>query len=395
MSRRLHPIIWFRDRPQMFDVLLAVTVLALDIVALVTNPADPGDRHTDALVIIVTAIGSLALVWRRRWPQVVLVVALSTMLFHLLGHYVAGGQSVASLVAAYTFGSRSTSGKRTIPFAAGAIGTLTAVTLAGAAVVSRRELVGFAIGNVVVLATAFLLGDNMRRRRQRLTELRDRNSYLEREQGLLAANAVAAERARIARELHDVVAHSVSVMAIQAGGARRVVHTKPDLAVEALAVIEMTARQTLDELRSMLGILRIPDALGENGPQPGLRDLTTLAQADPDMPVSLAIKGHERTLPAIVDLSAYRIVQEALTNVRKHAGPPPRSVSVDVRYLATSVQVEVTDDGRGAAANQLGGGHGLTGMRERAALCGGQIDAGPRPGGGWLVRATLPTKEPA
>jgi signal transduction histidine kinase len=143
----------------------------------------------------------------------------------------------------------------------------------------------------------------------------------------------------------------------------------------------------------LLGVLRTSEPVPENAPQPGISDLETLVNADPKLAVTLTVNGEQTPMPAMVDLSAYRIVQEALTNVRKHAGLTSAAVAVAIRYLPDSVEVEVVDDGRGAAANESGGGLGLTGMRERAALCGGRLDAGPRQGGGWFVRATLPVAQ--
>jgi len=253
----------------------------------------------------------------------------------------------------------------------------------------------------VVFSTAFILGDNIRRRRLRVTDLEHLAERLRHEQVLLAERAVSEERARIARELHDVVAHSMSLMVVQAGGARRLVATQPERATEALAVIEETGRQALIEMRRLLGVLRTDQVATPAGapargssaaapiapPQPSLQSLEQLTET-PDLPVVLTVEGTAPKLSATTDLSGYRIVQEALTNVRKHAGPA--SAEVLVRYGANAVEIAVVDDGRGAAAAPATTGHGLIGMRERAALCGGHLHAGPKQGGGWVVAARLP-----
>jgi signal transduction histidine kinase len=396
MASRPHPILWFRRHPRVADALLAVVVAGLAISVILTNKPDDTlsglriPRSADVLAVGLVTVGALSLIWRRVKPLPVLVVSLAMLILRERLNYPDGGDSLAPIIAAYTVAVTTDVRRRLAWIASSVLAVVTFFTLFDLGTITTGNVVGSLVTNVIVFGTAFLLGDNMRQRRQRLVDLQQRNAFLEREQGLLADRAVVAERTRIARELHDVVAHSVSVMAIQAGGARRVVHTKPDLAVEALATIETTARQTLDELRDLLGVLRTADPTPENAPQPGISDLETLVHADPKLAVTLTVNGEQTSIPAMVDLSAYRIVQEALTNVRKHAGLTSAAVAVAIRYLPDSVEVEVVDDGRGAAANQSGGGHGLTGMRERAALCGGRLDAGPRQGGGWFVRATLP-----
>jgi signal transduction histidine kinase len=262
--------------------------------------------------------------------------------------------------------------------------------------------------NVLSAVAAFAVGDNVRRRRLRVTELAERAERLEHERFLEANQAVAAERARIARELHDVVAHSLSVMVVQAGAARRLLAQDAERAAGALITVEDTGRGALVEMRRLLGLLR-EGSEAERAPQPGMAGLADLVAADPTLPVHLRVEGTPVELPPGIELSAFRIVQEALTNVRKHAGPA--DVEVVVRYGAFAVEIEVADDGRGASTllasagpgaatghagastpgpNGGAGGVGRVGLRERVALCGGHLQAGPRPGGGWLVRASLP-----
>jgi len=235
---------------------------------------------------------------------------------------------------------------------------------------------------------AFVLG----RRARRTAALEERAARLEREREERERVAVADERRRIARDLHDVVAHGVGVMTVQAGAARLLLEDDPRRAREPLLAVEQAGREALGELRRLLGILRRDEREPALRPQPGLADLDELlAQARRGgLPVQLAVEGTPAPLPAGVDLAAYRIVQEALTNTRKHAGPARASVAV--RYAPEALELEVTDDGR-AGANG-GGGHGLIGMRERVALYGGQLDAGPRPHGGFTIHAHLPLRAP-
>ena len=239
---------------------------------------------------------------------------------------------------------------------------------------------------------AWVLGDSMRYRRAYYASLEDRAARLERERDAQARVAAVAERARIARELHDVIAHNVSVMVVQADGASYALATDPGRAKEALAAISATGRQALAEMRRMLGVLRReeegPPEL--RAPQPGIGELGELLDQArmAGLPVSFTVEGFPRPLPGGVALAAYRIVQESLTNTRKHAGPVA-SASVVLRYSAEAVVLAISDDGRGAAAPD-GAGHGLTGMRERVAMYGGSVAAGPRSGGGFEVVATLP-----
>jgi signal transduction histidine kinase len=212
----------------------------------------------------------------------------------------------------------------------------------------------------------------------------------ERERDLTAREAVVEERARIARELHDVIAHNVSMMVIQAGAERRVLEeTSPTR--EVLETVERIGRSALTEMRRLVGMLRSEDA-DPLAPQPGLRDLSTLVTQvrEAGLPVDLVVEGEPCELPAGIDLSAYRIVQEALTNALKHAGEA--RAAVRVQYGADALELEIADNGTGSAKAPESGGHGLVGMRERVALYGGRLDAGRRSGGGFSVRVVLPIR---
>jgi signal transduction histidine kinase len=239
----------------------------------------------------------------------------------------------------------------------------------------------------------WLVGRIVAARVELAAELRDKADRLEREQEKQAELAVSDERARIARELHDVVAHNVSVMVVQAAAARRMLDHDPAKATEALASVEQTGREALKEMRRMVGMLGKPDEPAALAPQPSVSELDWLIERarDAGLDVDLTIEGEEKRLESSVDLSAFRIVQEALTNTLKHAGPA--RAHVKLRYGAHEVVVDVSDDGRGVAGRVENGrtdGHGLVGMRERVAMLGGEIHAGYRKDGGFGVTATLP-----
>jgi signal transduction histidine kinase len=232
-----------------------------------------------------------------------------------------------------------------------------------------------------LFATPWFAGRAIRRRRLR-------EAQLEKEK-LAAESAIAEERTRIARELHDVVAHAISVIVLQARGGRKLLDEEPSETRQALDAIERTATQALGEMRRLLGLLREGDAELALAPQPTLARLDELVAEvrDAGLPVELAVEGQPAELPPGVDLSAYRIVQEALTNALRHAGPA--TARVTVRYGEGELDVEVSDDGVGSE-NGSEVGHGLTGIRERVAVFGGDVQAGARPEGGYALRARLP-----
>jgi signal transduction histidine kinase len=245
----------------------------------------------------------------------------------------------------------------------------------------------------VIASIAWLIGFAFHERNRRTAELTERAERAERTLESEARAAVAEERARIAREMHDVVAHSLSVMVVQAEAAEAMLDADPARARRPLAAVQQTGRDALGELRRMLGALReMADEDAELAPQPGLAGLDALVDQvrGAGLPVRVRVEGEARPLPSSVDLSAYRIVQEGLTNALKHAGPA--TAQVVLRYGETEVELEVRDDGRGRAGGADGGGHGLLGMRERVAVCGGDLSAGPLPEGGFALTARLPCR---
>lgn len=350
-------------------------------------------RDADALgvVLIVLMAGSLA--WRRRHPMAVLAVSgFGNIAYHGLGYPDTIGAILPVLIALYSLAAHADRREALV----GAL--ITAGGIATAIFFASRNVPGLinttdVVANYVIFATAWILGDNVRNRRAYVEQLEARADDLERRRAREAAQAVEQERARLARELHDVIAHTVSVIVVQAGAARRVADRQPERAREALGAIEGTGRTALTDLRRLLGILRDEgDAADPLAPQPTISQVRSLVAKvrDAGLPVELHVEGQERSLPTGIDTSAYRIVQEALTNALKHAGQA--TAEVRVRYGDDALEVEVVDDGRGAAAAWADGspGQGLVGMRERVSLFAGELEVGPRAGGGFRVRARLP-----
>jgi signal transduction histidine kinase len=292
----------------------------------------------------------------------------------------AGTAGVAMLFALYSVGRHVTDDRWSWTALGGALVLVAISSLVDAVTVAQ---IGFGL---VLTFVVWYLGRRLRIRGERAV-------LLEREQAAEARRAVAEERTRIARELHDVVAHRVSLMTVQAGAAKTIAADDPERASQAMHAVETAGRQALDELRHLLGVLR-PEADGDAlGPQPGLAEVPRLVDQfrAAGLEVSLTMNGAQTELPARVDLSAYRIVQEALTNALKHAGPGART-EVRLHTDRRGVDIEVLDDGRGGTI-LAGSGHGIVGMRERALLLGGRLDASPRPGGGFHVVAHLPLRQ--
>ncbi|MCA3743640.1 MAG: sensor histidine kinase [Cutibacterium sp.] len=246
----------------------------------------------------------------------------------------------------------------------------------------------------LVVVVAWTWGTTVRIRRDYVDGLKERARQLEQEKESQARIVAAEERARIAREIHDIVSHSLSVVVVMAEGASLKVRTEPERAEKAMLTVRDTGRNALAEMRRMLDVLRDGEP-GSHAPQPGIAQLGRLIEESraSGLPAEMTVQGDPVEVSAGVDLVVYRVVQEALTNARKHAGPLLGRVAVQLRYEGDSLEVRVTDDGQGLRArpgSEPGGGHGLVGMRERVAAYGGKLRTGPRPGGGFEVVATLP-----
>mgnify|MGYP000011021407 FL=1 len=384
-----HPIVWLRTHSRAADGLLALMIVAAAIPAHLagkTSVNDPNQLDPTWWTVLFVLAGTAPLYWRRTHSLVVGVVVITAEVFALfIG--IGGAAFIGSVVAVYSIGAHTNGVGRTR--VASTIAVMVGLLFV-AGWIDGLSLLDEFISTGVLLITAFVLGDNLQRRRQQNASLAERADRAEREQGLLAEQRVAAERTRIARDLHDVVAHSVSVMVIQAAAARRSLAHSPDLAATALETIESTGRQTMTELRSILGVLRTDsDSISAPpSPQPSLSHLENIAGLD-DLPVELTIDGDVRALPVGVSVTGFRLIQEALTNVRRHAGSVG-TVKISLRISEGSIAIEVIDDGRGAGSLPGPDGFGIVGMRERVAAAGGTMNAGPRPGGGWQVRANLP-----
>jgi signal transduction histidine kinase len=343
------------------------------------------------VLAVLFGLMTVPLAWRRRAPAEVLLLvtgafAVSTVLLQRPDEPPAG-VFLALILAFYSVGANCEE-RRGLLVGGGALGVIAAVDLARGAFQAHG---GARSGAWLVFGIAWLAGREVRRRRRELAGLRDRAGQLEREREEKARTAVAEERGRIARELHDVVAHSVSVMVVQAQAGPRLLD-EPQRARGAFRSIEASGREALVELRRLLGILRTADEQLAIGPQPGLGSLPSLVEQirNAGLPVELHVEGEQVPLPPGVDLSAYRIVQEALTNTLKHAGRA--QADIVLRYRTAALELEVLDTGVGAAASGNGTGHGLIGMRERVGLYGGVFEAGPRAQGGYAVRARLPLR---
>jgi signal transduction histidine kinase len=335
------------------------------------------------------ALTAGALVARRRHPLAVIwfIALVDGVQFLWIGASAGNGTLLPGLVAGYSAGAYCD-----VPAAfAGLAAALTIGVgheLTNPNLPTGRAVLRGAAWNLAV-AGAWLLGAYLRTRRLYVVELRERALRAEQDREERATEAVRHERQRIARELHDAVAHGVSVMVVQSEAAEEVLDADPLAARKALHEVQRTGRESLTELRQLVGILKEADSSADRTPEPGLSRLEQLidhVQAA-GLPVELRIEGNPRRLPAGLDLSAYRIVQEALTNVLKHAQAARAGVVLE--YRNGSVVLEVTDDGRGTLAPN-GGGHGLAGMRERVALYGGELDTGNGEQGGFVVRAVLP-----
>ena len=381
-------------RSQVSDALLAGGLLIAVESALATNTeVGSGSRW---LAAVVGCLAIIPLVWRRRAPLLVWAISSVATFVALLNHRSPGVLALAPLIALYTV---ATTSPRRVSLAAGGV-TLVGVILAVAA--SRPRGVRWTdVGSagakllfpMAVVAAAWLIGDNLRVRRAYVAELEAKAARTEADRTADVARAAGQERTRIARELHDVVVHHVSVIAVQAGAARMLADQAGDTSDsrQSWLAVETTARTALGELRQILGLLRSDTDPSALAPAPGIDQLDRLVNdvRRAGLPIEARVEGKPRQLPLAIDVSAYRIVQEALTNVLKQAGLAPTTVVI--RYRADRLDIEVTNTGPELPSATLHpSGHGLVGMRERTALLGGRFAAHPCPGGGFTVVVSIP-----
>ncbi len=387
----------FTRWPRSADTILALMVFAGSLVAVAASDLDDGDAFTWDLIadrpagaLVLLALAAAALVWRRRQPIAVTVFILAVMIGWALAGY-GDGQDLAIIVAAYSVG-RYTDNHRH------GLATVAAVVVVSiiATVIDPAQRIDIAPA-IVLTGLPWYMGRLVRNRGDYLALLQDRALRLEAEQQARARQAVAEERARIARELHDVVAHRVSMMTVQAGAAKTIAHHDLDAAIEAMGDVEREGRQALGELRHLLGVLR-PDTgdprAGEPddlGPQPGLVDVPALADqlTHTGAEVTLTATDVPQGLPAAVELSAFRIIQESLTNIVKHAGPNP-SVDITIGGDGHALVIDITNTVSANSPVLPTSGYGIVGMRERASLLGGTLCAERQFPDHFRVHARLP-----
>ncbi|MFD5568056.1 sensor histidine kinase [Streptomyces cadmiisoli] len=391
---------FLRRHPTWVDGFWALVLFGISVVGGTVQQEDAG---TDEPWLVVPAMLLLCLVvaLRRRVPERMFVLAGVVGVAQLVLDVATTVADFALLVIVYTVAAVGARWASRLAL----VGGLCAAPLAQLRWpeydASTAGNIAVAVFQTVPFALAWVLGDSIRTRRAYFAQLEERAARLEKEREAQSKVAVAAERARIARELHDVVAHNVSVMVVQADGAAYVLDSAPDQAKAALETISSTGRQALAEMRRLLGVLRTGEHRegGEYVPQPDVEQIEDLVEQcrSAGLPVDFRVEGTPRPLPSGVELTAYRIVQEALTNTRKHGGPNA-GASVRLVYFDDGLGLLVEDDGKGAPHELYeeggvdGRGHGLIGMRERVGMVGGTLDAGPRPGGGFRISALLPLK---
>ncbi len=396
----------FTRWPRATDALVVLVVFVATLVAVAVSRLEDGEALTAASVVdrpvgslVLVALASGALWWRRTWPVASTVFVLAVAVLWAVAGY-GDGEDLPLVVAVYGVGRYGTDDRHSVATVVAAFG----VGIVASVVDSSQRV--DVLPAFILTALPWYVGRRVRNRGEYLTLLRERAERLEAEQQARARRAVAAERARIARELHDVVAHEVSMMTVQAGAAKTIARDDLDAAVEAMGDVERAGRRALGELRLLLGVLRRdsadPDQLG---PQPGIADVTALVDelVRTGAAVTVTVGDLPERLATALDLSAYRIVQESCTNIVKHAGPGPTvavEITVDDDALVIDIVNTVTDGTATAhTAGTTGGaagrglpvsGYGTAGMRERASLLGGTLVAGPETSGRFRVHARLP-----
>jgi signal transduction histidine kinase len=388
----------FRDRPVVADIVFVLLVFVLELVdlfGLTANPLLPRDPDLAAVALI--ALGSMTLLLRRQRPVLGLALLGVLMVIFYLRDY-GSFMSIVGLASLYAVAAHAVN--RRLAWITIVVFAVTMFAVAAITLLDRSD--GFAYSAAAAMLTSICLavfvGVVARNRQQIFMQAEARADEAESDRSAAAEQARTEERLRIARELHDVVAHGMSVISVQAVAAQEIAPTNPDAAIKMMQSIEMTSRESLNEMRRMLGVLRNGPATDDGkhtsrGPQPSLADIeATIAQCrDAGLETEFSVSGKEPELSPGLELTVYRIVQEALTNVLKHGGPFA-TASVELSYSDTTLLASISDTGRGVIAGLDGTntGNGLVGMRERVELYDGALTAGPRPGGGYMVTATIP-----
>jgi signal transduction histidine kinase len=360
-------------RSSAFDVVLAVALAVVGILDALRSGSWPQPYVASAALV---AFSALCLAWRRRRPLLAYAGTMGalTVIAVGLGHTEAGAGIIIGFIATYTVAAYGDN-------LAYAIAVASIFAVSNSVGQAPEEAVFDAAFYVVALALPFVAGLTVR-------ALRRRTATLETEHTVAAANAAEEERRRIARELHDIISHGLGLVVLQAGVADQVLDRDPDRARQALAQIRQTGQEAIGELSTLVGLIREDPPTSD--PQPTLADIERLVESTraAGLEVQLHTQGPTRPLPAAVELNAYRVVQEGLTNALKHAGHA--KVNVLLHYLPSNLEIEIVDDGRGAQQGR-GGRYGLPGLRERVAVFSGRFEAGSQPDGGWRLRASFPT----
>ncbi len=382
-----------RQRAIVTDVLLAVGLFVASLGSVsVWDAGDSAARPPDFWGYSLIGLQTLPLIWRRRAPVAVLAMTIVGFIIDRGMDYPNSWAIFGISVAIYTVGAQLEP-RRSLLIGGITIDIVLAWTAIGILVSDVEPLA--LLSEIAILGFPLLVGRESYHRQQRMVALERRAVRAEVEKEKRATEAVANERIRIARELHDVVAHEITVATLQSAGARRVLSQDPEKAEEAMESAEAAGHRALTEMRRLLGMLRTSDPRTV-APQPGLDSLDGLVEQMElaGLPTTLELTGDPRPLPLGIDLNAYRIIQESLTNTLKHGGPSV-SAEVNVGFNNGLLEIEVLDDGRGAAATLSDEkGQGLVGMHERVSLLEGTIQTGPRPGGGYRVAAKIPIPQP-
>lgn len=369
-------------RGRVVDALVVLLLVVAEVKVWIVPGPD-----SKAVFIVGSLLWTLPLLLRRRYPFAAPVFCFAVQAGSSFADPTIGLETTASIAWLLTFWVVGAGNERSQALAGAAIG------FASLVVIAQKDVhvgLGDVISGGVIGGVICLIAYALQRRTKLAAEFEQRAARLEREREERMRAAVAEERRRIARELHDVIAHTVSVMTVQAGAARLLLDEEPERADGPLLAVEETGRQALAEIGRLLGILRGDEEIAF-ARQPGMADLGTLLEQArrAGLPVDLTVEGELGTLPPGVDLAAYRVVQEALTNALKHGSPTHAAVTV--RFAGEAVDLQIVNDGRVASGGDRRG-HGLVGMRERVGLYGGELEVGPRAGGGYAVRARLPVE---
>lgn len=386
-------IAWTDDNPRLIDGLLAAFFAIGGSIVITVVPIEGSQTESDVLAYLLIVFSAATLLWRRSNPLVALLIAVPLVTSFWIRDYPGGPDAVLWIM--FYSAARHGGPNRTMVWRVVGLSLIAILVVATIGVIVPTEdlpLVAV-FGIFVIHGTTAAVGEAFYQRAQNLDQLEKRTAALEADLETKAALAAVEERTRIAREMHDIIAHGMSTVVVQSRAAQSILDNDPARARKVLEVIEQTGRESVDDMRRMLGVLRHGDDEAELQPQPDFSDFDKLHEqvSSAGVDVDIAITGQKLPLPPGLELAGYRVVQEALTNVMRHAGRPVR-VEAQITYGPEALAIRITDDGLGAAAEPATGGSGLglMGMQERVEIYNGSFHAGPRPGGGYCVDVSLP-----